>query len=100
MKRTFAILAVATGLTVCASAADFTGFIMDKDCSTNKAMAGDEACAKRCIERGSPAVLVTAEGKVYAIADQDKVKSAAGKKVTIAGKLEGDSIKVDSVKLM
>jgi hypothetical protein len=100
MKKLITVFGVGAILAVCAPAADFTGFVMDKDCSSNKGMIGDEACAKRCIERGSPAVLVTSDGKVYAIADQDKVKPAAGKKVTIAGKLEGDTIKVDNVKVL
>jgi hypothetical protein len=100
MKKLFCVFSIGVILAVCASAADFTGFVMDKDCSTNKGMVGDEACAKRCIERGSPAVLVTADGKIYAIAEQDKVKAAAGKKVTIAGKLEGDTIKVENVKVL
>jgi hypothetical protein len=100
MKKLLAAFSLGTVLAVCAPAADFTGFVMDKDCSANKGMVGDEACAKRCIERGLPAVLVTTDGKVYAIADQAKVKPAAGKKVTIAGKLEGETIKVDSVKVL
>ena len=37
--------------------------------------------------------------KVYKLADQDKVTAHAGHKVTITGKMEGDTIKVDSVKM-
>lgn len=91
-----------TVLALCASsamAADVTGYIVDKSCSSKKEMLGDEACAKRCIGRGSPAVLATEDGKVYAISNQDKVKEMAGKKVTVSGKMEGDSITVDSVAL-
>jgi hypothetical protein len=85
---------------ISAMAADFTGYIMDKGCSSKKEMIGDEACAKRCInERGAPAVLATEDGKVYAIANQDKVKSAAGKKVTLVGKLDKDTITVEEVKM-
>ena len=51
-----------------------------------------------CIKRGAPAVFVTEDGKIYKIADQDKVKADAGKKVTITGKMDGDTITVDSVK--
>jgi hypothetical protein len=42
---------------------------------------------------------VTEEGKVYKIADQDKVADHAGHKVTISGKMDGETIKVDSVKM-
>ena len=83
-----------------AMAEDVTGYIIDKNCSTNKAMLGNEACAKRCIGRGAPAVLATEDGKVYSISNQDKVKDAAGKKVTVSGKVDGDTITVDSLKTM
>jgi hypothetical protein len=79
-------------------AADVTGYIVDKNCASNKAMLGNEDCAKRCMGRGAAAVLATEDGKIYAISNQDKVKDVAGKKVTVTGKVEGESITVDTVK--
>ena len=99
MKKVFAVFAITTGLSVCAMAGDWTGYIVDKNCSSNKAMLGNEDCAKRCIGRGAPAVLATDDGKVYEITNQDKVKDAAGKKVTLTGKMEGEKITVESVKM-
>jgi nitrite reductase/ring-hydroxylating ferredoxin subunit len=96
MKKLFVVFGLAA---ISAMAADVTGFIMDKKCSSNKAMVGNEACAKRCIGGGAEAVLATEDGKIYAISNQDKVKDAAGKKVTVTGKVEGDSITVESVKM-
>ena len=58
---------------------------MDTKCSTNEKMVDNAACAARCIKGGDPAVLVTADGKIYKIADQDKVVDHAGHKVTITG---------------
>jgi hypothetical protein len=78
-------------------AADWTGYIIDKACSDKKEMLGDEACAKRCIGRGSPAVLVTEDGKIFNVANQEKVKESAGKKVTVTGKIEGDTITVEKL---
>jgi hypothetical protein len=83
-----------------AMAADVTGYIVDKNCASKKEMLGDEACAKRCMGRGAPAVLATEDGKIYTISNQDKVKDVAGKKVTVTGKVEGESITVDTVKAM
>lgn len=97
MKKLLVVFGFAA---ISAMAADVTGYIVDKNCSTNKAMLGNEECAKRCIGRGAAAVLATEDGKVYAISNQDKVKDVAGKKVTVTGKVEGDSITVDSVKTM
>ena len=96
MKRLLAVFALAT---VSGMAADWTGYIIDQSCSGKKEMLGNVACAQSCIKRGSPAVLVTDDGKIYKIADQDKVVEHAGHKVTITGKMDGDSIKVDSVKM-
>jgi hypothetical protein len=96
MKKLLVVLGLAT---MSAMAADVTGYIVDKNCSTKKEMLGDEACAKRCLGRGAPAVLATEDGKIYTITNQDKVKDAAGKKVTVTGKIENDAITVDSVKM-
>jgi len=84
---------------ISAMAGDWTGYIVDKNCASKKEMLGDEACAKRCIGRGAPAVLATEDGKIFQIANQDKVKDAAGKKVTVVGKIDKDTITVDEVKM-
>jgi len=62
-------------------------------------MYGNEECAKSCIGRGAPAVIATEDGKVYSISNQDKVKEMAGKKVTVTGKMDGDTITVDTIVL-
>jgi hypothetical protein len=98
MKKLLAAVALAGSLSMCALADDFTGYIVDKSCSGSKAMWTNEACVQRCLKRGDKAVFVTEEGKVYNIADQDKVKDVGGKKVTVTGKMTGDTISVDSVK--
>jgi len=98
MRRGIVVLALAGGLSVCAMAEEWTGYIIDQACSSKKEMRGNVACATSCIKRGSPAVLVTDEGQIYQIADQDKVTPRAGEKVTLAGKMDNGSIKVDSIK--
>jgi len=96
MKKTLAVFAFAA---MSAMAAEWTGYVIDQNCASKPAMKGNEACAARCIKGGSPAVLLTDDGKVYKIADQDKVTAHAGHKVTITGTMEGESIKVDTVKM-
>jgi hypothetical protein len=94
------LLVIGALASISAMAAEFSGYIIDKNCASKKAMWGNEACAQSCMKRGAPAVLATEDGKVYAITEQDKVKALAGKKVTITGKAEGDTISVESVKEM
>ena len=96
MKRVLAVFALTT---VSGMAADWTGYIIDQACASKKEMRGNVECAQSCIKRGSPAVLVTDDGQVYKIADQEKVTEHAGQKVTISGKMDGDTIKVESVKM-
>jgi hypothetical protein len=94
MRKVLAVFAL------CASsalAADVTGYVVDKSCASKKEMMGDEACAKRCIGRGTPAVIATEDGKIYSVSNQDKVKDMAGQKVTVSGKVEGDTITVDKI---
>ena len=85
-----------------AMAAEWTGYIVDASCAGKKedhgASADHAACAARCIKGGAPAVLVS-DGNVYKISNQDKVVAHAGKKVTISGTVDGDTITVESVKM-
>ena len=81
-----------------AFAADVTGFVIDKACSAKKEMHGNADCAKRCIGRGAEAMLVTSDGKVFAVTNQEKIKDHAGATVTVTGKVDGDKITVESVK--
>ena len=98
MKKTILAFALVAGFSTVAMAAEFKGYIIDEKCSTKVGMRGNVECATTCIKGGSPAVLVTEEGKIYKIADQAKVTPLAGKQVTITGDMKGDTITVSSVK--
>lgn len=97
MKKSLTLLALAATFSLGAMAADFSGYIIDQNCASKPAMKGNVECANKCIKGGSPAVLLTDDGKVYKIADQAKVVDHAGKKVTITGKLTEDTITVSKV---
>ena len=97
MKTLTAAALLALGLAASGMAADFSGFVEDSACSKMPAMKGDAACAQKCIKGGDKAVLVTPDGKVYQIAEQDKIVAHAGHNVTITGELKGDTISVAKV---
>jgi hypothetical protein len=82
-----------------ALAADFSGYVIDQACAQKPSMKGSEACARKCIKGGSPAVLLSADGKVYKLDDQAKAAEHAGHKVKITGKLDGDTVKVETIKI-
>jgi hypothetical protein len=82
-----------------AFAENFTGWVSDAMCAKNpaKVSSADHAdCAKKCIEGGSPAVLVV-NGKVYPVSNPDALKSYAGQKVTVDGTLDKGTLTVKSV---
>lgn len=75
------------------------GYIVDKSCSLKgKGMWTNAECIARCIRDGDKAVLVTEDGKIFQIANQEKIDSDTyGQKVTVTGKLDGDTITVASI---
>jgi hypothetical protein len=64
-----------------------------------KGMWVNAECIARCVRDGDKVVLVTEDGKVYQISNQDKVTPEAyGQVVTLMGKTEGETITVESLK--
>ena len=103
MRKFVLCITFASALAMTAMAAEWTGYISDAGCTTKQGAAkvaadGHAGCAKSCIKRGDKAVLVTPEGKVFQIANQDKVIDHAGQKVTLVGEVDADSITVKEVK--
>ena len=96
MKRGIACCALVAGLSISGVAADFSAYVIDEMCSTKPAPKGYEACARKCLKGGSPAVLLTAESKVYKLDDQAKAVEHAGHKVIVTGTLDGDTIRIET----
>src|SRR4029077_440491 len=99
MKLGIALVTLAMVIPISANAAEFAGYVIDESCAAKPAMKGNEACARKCIKGGSPAVLLTADAKVYKLDDQVQAVEHAGHKVKITGTLNGDTIKVESIKV-
>lgn len=76
------------------------GYIVDQRCSAQgKGMWTNVSCIERCVRDGDKLVLVTEEGKVFQIANQDKITSDSyGQKVIVTGKTEGEIITVETLK--
>jgi hypothetical protein len=77
------------------------GYIVDQRCAAQgKRMWTDVSCVERCIRDGDKVVLVTEEGKVFQISNQDKITSDTyGQKVIITGKTEGEIVTIESLKV-
>jgi hypothetical protein len=79
-------------------ATNWKGWISDDHCGAKGAKAGHEACALKCMAKGSKLVLVnTADGKIYKLDKQQTAKKHLGHEVTVKGSAKGDSIKVASI---
>ena len=82
---------------VSALAGEFTGWISDSKCGAKGAKAEHKDCAASCVKGGAAPVFVQ-DNKVLKIDDASKVEGYIGQKVTVTGSVDGDTIKVESVK--
>lgn len=80
-----------------ATAEEWTGWISDAKCGAKGAKAEHKNCAESCVKGGAKPVFV-AEGKVYQLADASTVTEYVGQKVAVTGSMDGETIKVESVK--
>jgi hypothetical protein len=76
------------------------GYVVDLSCAKRgKGMWTNAECVARCVRDGDKIVLVTDDGKIYQIANQDKiVPESYGQVVTLLGKIDGETITVESSK--
>ena len=77
--------------------AGLVGYLVDKQCAIRgKGMWVNTECIKRCLRDGDSVVLVTEEGKVFAIANPDKLDpDTYGQKITLLGKTAGETFTID-----
>jgi hypothetical protein len=91
LRKSLTALALTAAFSVSALAADVSGFVIDQMCANNAAMRGNVECAQKCIKGGPPAMLVTEDGKMYEFSNQAKAVPPAREKVTVSGKVQGDT---------
>jgi len=95
------LLALVMALAPYASAGtkgSWNGWITDDHCGAKGAKAGHEACAEKCLSKGSKLVLYnTADKKLYSLDNQDMAKAHLGHEVTVTGEVDGSAIKVESI---
>ena len=97
MKKIFFLVLVIVALfAMSAMAAEWKGAISESGCGLKHADGGGEKCVTACVKKGAAPVFVT-DGKVIKIANADKVMDHLGKKVKVTGKLEGDTVTVESI---
>jgi len=100
MKKTLTLLFAAAALSF---GATFTGVITDNMCDNgdhkDMKMGNDAKCVTECVKgmNGKYVLYDASAKKTYKLTDQKTPEKFAAKKVTVAGTLDGDTIKVDSI---
>jgi len=76
------------------------GWVADSQCGAKGAMAGQEACTKKCLAAGAKMVVVTdGDKKVLTVDNPDALTGHEGHHVAVTGEVTGDSIHVESAKM-
>ena len=77
------------------------GWVSDSKCGAKGANASAEACTKKCLESGAKMVIVTdKDQKVLTVENPDSLKGHEGHHLAVTGAVKGDSIHVDSAKML
>lgn len=84
-------------------AADTTvnGYVSDSMCGAKGAKDGHTDCMNKCVSKGASYVIVTdKDKKVLAVDNPDVLKGHEGHHIAATGTVTGDSIHIDSMKMM
>ncbi len=77
------------------------GYVTDSGCGVKGASASHADCAKKCLQKGAKLVVVTDDDKkVLTVENPDALKGHEGHHVAVTGHVSGDSIHVESTKML
>ena len=86
---------------VAADAQTVNGWVTDSKCGVKGAHEGATDCTKKCLEAGAHMVVVTDEDKkVLNVSNPEALKGHEGHHVAVTGHIDGDSIHVESAKML
>jgi|SRR6185437_14589874 len=89
------------GVSFAADATTVNGYVSDSKCGAKGANAGAAECTKKCLQAGAKMVVVTdGDQKVLNVDNPDKLTGHEGHHVAVTGTVKGESIHVDSVKML
>jgi len=101
---TLAAVAVVSLVVTTSFAGDATtvnGWISDSKCGAKGAHEGAAECTKKCIEGGASMVVVTdGDQKILTVKNPEALKGHEGHHVAVTGHVEGDTIHVESAKML
>jgi hypothetical protein len=81
--------------------ATVNGYVSDSMCGAKGANASHAACMTKCLGKGATAVIVSdSDQKVINVDNPDVLKGHEGHHVAVTGEMTGDSMHIDSVKML
>ena len=96
-----AVMAIAASAMGAGKSQTFTGEVSDVMCGAKHMMAGNAACTRACVKKGTNYSLLVGD-KVYTLHTEDKaalgeLDKLAGEKAKITGVADGETIEVSQV---
>lgn len=77
------------------------GYVSDSMCAAKGANESHADCMKKCLSKGAKAVIVTdGDQKVLTVDNPDVLKGHEGHHIAATGAVNGDSIHIESVKML
>ena len=77
------------------------GWVSNDKCGAKDANAKGEACTKKCLAAGAKMVIVTdKDQKILMVDNPDALKGHEGHHIAATGSVKGDSIHVESAKML
>lgn len=96
-----AVMFMYAGVSFASDATTVKGYVSDSKCGAKGANAKAAECTKKCIKEGASMVVVTdGDQKVLTVANPDALTGHEGHHVAVTGEVTGESIHVDSVKML
>jgi len=95
------VMFVLAGITFAAGTTTVNGIVSDSKCGAKNAGEKGAECTKECVKKGAKLVVVTdGDQKVVAVDNPDVLTGHEGHHVAVTGTMNGDSMHVDSVKMI
>ena len=77
------------------------GWVVDDKCGAKGANAAGEACTKKCLAAGAKMVIVNDKDQsILKVENPDALKGHEGHHIAVTGSVKGDSMHVDSAKML
>ncbi|HWZ83607.1 MAG TPA: hypothetical protein VNW47_13330 [Terriglobales bacterium] len=96
-----ALVSILATASFAGDASTVNGWVSDSKCGVKGAHEGAAACTKKCLEGGASVVVVTdKDQKVLSVKNPEALKGHEGHHVAVTGHVEGDTLQVDSIKML